>query len=97
MESTPSPKIVDPMVRVQSHLPSVRIFILASTNEFTNSPQKYAAIEASEMRQAEPKAISYASWFFQKGAGGSATTTQAMKEAKASPPKPAQITRRLRA
>ena len=50
--------MVEPMVRVQSHLPAVRIFIFASTKEFTNSPQKYAIIEASAMRQVEPKAIS---------------------------------------
>jgi len=36
-------------------------------------------------------------WFFQNGAGGSATTTYAMNDAKASPAKPAQITRRARA
>jgi hypothetical protein len=71
-ESTPSPRIVEPMVRDQSQRPCVAIFILASTKEFTNSPQKYAIIEASAMRQVAPKAISYASWFFQNGAGGSA-------------------------
>ena len=41
---------------------------------------------------AEPKATSYTSWFFQNGAGGRATTTHAIKEAKAKPAKPAQIT-----
>jgi hypothetical protein len=46
------------MVRVQSQRPAVRIFIFASTKEFTNSPQKYAIIEAREMRQAAPKATS---------------------------------------
>ena len=46
------------MVRVQSHRPPVRIFILASTKEFTNSPQKYAIIEASAMRQVPPNATS---------------------------------------
>jgi len=48
------------------------------------------------MRHVVPKAISYASWFFQKGAGGRATTTEAMIDAKARPPNPAQITRRAR-
>ena len=46
------------MVRVQSQRPDVRIFILASTKEFTNSPQKYAAMEASAIRHVPPKAIS---------------------------------------
>ncbi len=46
------------MVRVQSQRPEVMIFILASTKEFTNSPQKYAIIEASAMRQVRPNAIS---------------------------------------
>ena len=55
-----------------------------------------AHIDAPATRHAVPKAISYACWFFQNGAGGSATTTQAMNEAKASPAKPAQITRRAR-
>src|SRR4051812_18739938 len=85
------------MVRAQSQRPSVRIFIFASTYELTNSPQKYAIIEASAMRHVPPKAISYAPWLFQNGAGGNATTTNDMSEAKPSPAKPAQITRRLRA
>ena len=54
-------------------------------------------MEASAMRQVVPNAISYASWFFQKGAGGSATTTLAMMDANVRPPKPAQITRLARA
>src|SRR5438477_3880145 len=85
------------MVRVHSHLPAVRIFIFASTNEFTNSPQKYATIDAAAMRHVEPNAMSYASWFFQNGAGGRLTTTHDMNDANARPAKPAQITRRLRA
>ena len=89
--------MVEPMVRLHSQRPAVRSFILASTNELANSPQKYAIIEAPAMRQVVPKAISYAGWFCQNGAGGSATTTAAMKEAKPSPAKPAQITRRARA
>src|SRR5450755_2911354 len=96
-ESTPSPKMVDPMVRVQSQRPEVMIFIFASTYEFTNSPAKYAIIEASAILHVRPKAISYAAWFFQKGAGGRLTTTDDMNDAKASPAKPHQITRRLRA
>ena len=35
-----TPTIVDPIVRVHSQRPLVRIFILASTKELTNSPQK---------------------------------------------------------
>ena len=49
------------------------------------------------MRQVVPKAISYASWCRQKGAGGSATTIAAISAAKARPANPAQITRRARA
>jgi hypothetical protein len=45
-------------VRVQSQRPAVAIFILASVYELTNSPQKYATMEASAMRQVEPKATS---------------------------------------
>jgi hypothetical protein len=56
--STASPTMVEPMVRVHSQRPAVMIFILASRNELTNSPQKYANIEASAMRQVVPKAIS---------------------------------------
>src|SRR5258706_7993627 len=95
MESTPSPKMVDPMVRVQSQRPAVAIFIFASTYEFTNSPQKYAIIEASAILQVRPKAISYASFFFQKNTGGRLTTTYDMNDANARPAKPHQITRRL--
>ena len=47
--------------------------------------------------QGEPTAISYAGWVCQKGAGGSATTTQDMNDANASPPNPAHMTRRERA
>ncbi len=85
------------MVRVHSHRPRVRIFIFASTNELTNSPHRNPIRDAAAMRQVEPKAISYAAWFLQKGAGGKPTTIQAMKAAKARPAKPAQITRRDRA
>jgi len=46
------------MVRVQSHLPAVAIFIFASTKELTNSPQKYAIIEAPAIRHVVPKATS---------------------------------------
>ncbi len=39
-ESTASPAMVEPIVRIQRKRPLVRIFILARTNEFVNSPQK---------------------------------------------------------
>src|SRR3954468_22149259 len=96
-ESIPSPKIVEPIVRVHSQRPAVAIFIFASTNELTNSPHTNAISEASAMRHVEPNAISYAPWLCQNGAGGSLTTTHAITAANASAVKPAQITRRERA
>src|SRR5688572_14028178 len=89
--------MVEPIVRVHSHRPCVNTFMRASTYELTNSPATNATSDAAAMRQVEPNAVSYAAWFFQKGAGGNCTTTHAIKDAKASAPKPAQITRRDRA
>jgi hypothetical protein len=41
--STPFPTRVLPTVRVQSHFPAVRIFILAITKEVENSPSQYSS------------------------------------------------------
>ena len=46
------------MVRVHSQRPAVQIFILASTNELTNSPHTNAISDAAAIRHVEPNAIS---------------------------------------
>ena len=49
------------------------------------------------MRGTCPNTASYAAWLPQPGAGGSATTTQAMTAMNSTAAVPAQITRRARA
>ena len=85
------------MVRIHRKRPRVSSFILASTYELQNSPQKYAMSEASTMRGVEPKTVWNAAWWGQPGAGGKASTAQVMNEAKMSAPNPAHTTLRARA
>ncbi len=48
--SSPSPTIVEPMVRVQSQRPPVATFMRARTMELANSPTRYARNEATSRR-----------------------------------------------
>src|SRR5579871_4309316 len=54
--------MVEPHVRVNSHLPPVHTFILASTNELTNSPAQNAITLAATIRQVLPNTDSYVAW-----------------------------------
>src|SRR5262245_30295650 len=96
-ESTSSPAIVEPIVRIHSQRPFVASFILARTNELQNSPQKYATSEARTIRQVLPKTVSNAAWCGHCGSGGNASTAQLRNDANASALKPAQTTSRARA
>src|SRR5262245_10992758 len=84
--------MVDPIVRRYRLFPSVQIFIFARTNELQNSPAQKARSEATTIRHVEPNTVSYAAWCGQVGAGGKATTTVAMNDAKASAANPDHTT-----
>src|SRR2546425_346427 len=59
------PITVEPIVRVQSQRPRVRIFIFARTKELANSPARYATKEAASIRGVCPRISLYAAPPFQ--------------------------------
>ena len=79
------------MVRVHKYLPLVKIFILASTKEFVNSPRRYAVRLAATIRGTTPRMESYAAWCGQVGAGGTCPTAQYPSDMKPAAKNPIQM------
>src|SRR5580692_488635 len=92
--STAWPVMVEPMVRVQSQRPRVRIFILARVKELVNSPAQYAMRDAMAKRGTRPKTVAKACWLGHPGAAGRATAMAPMTESRAMAKKPIQMARR---
>lgn len=86
------PTSVDPIVRDHKYFPFVAIFNFARTNEFKNSPTKYAIILAATIRGVSPRMALYASWLGQSEAGGSAPTIIKMTAMRTLQPNPIHIT-----
>src|SRR3989344_1008586 len=89
--STPSPTIVEPIVRIQSDLPFIQTFILESTNELQNSPIKNAIMEPATILGTKPRIVAYASCPVQNEAAGRFCTKIYAKLIKISATKPDQI------
>ena len=60
VESTSSPHMVEPMVRVHSQRPWVHILSLANTKLLTNEPHQKAMMDATTIRGVLPKTCSIA-------------------------------------